>query len=145
MKFWNKGSSPPPTTIIIKIPEAAAEYLPSPSVARLKILLHMIEVQRPQSTNNSAATGTTTIWNDVPVKTGIETVVDLPKTIAKTINIIPVIVVIIIIERLETLPPMKLPMKRPTNIKNQYVPATKPPIAAAFVNKPAPFAEVSLM
>ena len=105
----------------------------------------MIEVQRPQSTNNSAATGTTTIWNDVPVKTGIETVVDLPKTIAKTINIMPVIVVIIIIERLETLPPMKLPMKRPTNIKNQYVPATKPPIAAAFVNKPAPFAEVSLM
>jgi len=37
MKFWMSGRTPPPTTIIIKMPDAAAEYLPSPSVARLKI------------------------------------------------------------------------------------------------------------
>ena len=145
MKFCNNGSNPPPTTIIIKIPEAAAEYLPRPSVARLKIQLHMTDVQRPQSTNNRAATGTITISNDVPVNTGMETVVDLPRIIAMMMSIIPTTVVIIIIERLETLPPMKLPMKRPTSMRNQYVPATKPPIVAAFPNTPAPLADVSLM
>ena len=119
MKFCSNGSRPPPTTIIIKMPDAAAEYFPRPSVARLKMQLHMIDVHKPQSTNNRAAIGTITILNDVPVNTGIETVVDLPRIMAKMMSIIPATVVIIIIERLETLPPMKLPMKRPTSIRNQ--------------------------
>ena len=101
------------------MPDAAAEYFPRPSVARLKMQLHMIDVHKPQSTNNRAAIGTITILNDVPVNTGIETVVDLPRIMAKMMSIIPATVVIIIIERLETLPPMKLPMKRPTSIRNQ--------------------------
>ena len=143
MEFCTKGRRPPPTTIIMKIPDAAAEYLPNPSVARLKILLHIIEVQRPQRTNSNAAIGTVTNVKEEPVNTGIDTVVDLPRTTAATIHTIPNIVVPIIIERLDTFPPIKLPMKRPTSISNQYVPATKPPTAAALPTKPAPFAEAS--
>ena len=150
MKFCTNGINPPPTTIIMKIPEAWAVYLPRPSVARLKIEDHMIEVQRPQSTRNMAAIGTVTIWNDVPVNTGISTVVDLPRSTARTIKIIPAPLAIIIIMRLDTLSAIKLEQRRPTSIRSQYVPATKPPIAAAFAKavplmKPPPFAVVSEM
>src|SRR5574344_727718 len=127
----------------MKIPDAAAEYFPNPSVARLKILLHIIDVQRPQRTNSNAAIGTVTNVNEEPVNTGIDTVVVLPRTIAAMISTIPSVVVPIIIVLLDTLPPIKLPMKRPTSINNQYVPATKPPTAAALPTKPAPFAEAS--
>ena len=150
MKFCTNGIKPPPTTIIMKIPEAWAVYLPRPSVARLKILGHMIEVQRPQSTKNMAEIGTVTNWNEEPVNTGISTVVDLPRSTAKRMNSIPAPLATIIIERLETLLAMKLEHKRPTNMSNQYVPATKPPIAAAFAKaaplmKPPPLAVVSEM
>ena len=37
MRFWIKGMSPPPTTMVINSPDAVAVYLPKPSVARLKI------------------------------------------------------------------------------------------------------------
>ena len=57
-KFWTTGNTPPPTTIIIKIPDAWAVYLPRPSVARLKMEAHITEVNRPQSTSNRAVRGT---------------------------------------------------------------------------------------
>lgn len=103
----------------MKIPEAAAVYFPSPSVAKLKIDVHMMEVQRPQSTKRTAAIGTTTVLKDEPEKTGIETVTVFPKKIAKTINTIATEVAIVIIALLETLFAMKLEQKRPTSIRNQ--------------------------
>ena len=110
---------PPPTTIIMKIPDADAVYLPKPSVARLKILAHITLVHKPQSTNNKALIGTVTMSKLLPVKTGIDTVMLLPRTIATMINPIAIVVVIIINVRLETLSAMNPVLKRPTNIKNQ--------------------------
>ena len=72
MNDWISGNTPPPTTIIMKIPDAAAVYLPNPSVARLKIEDHITDVHKPQRTSRSAATGTVVIWNDSPVNTGID-------------------------------------------------------------------------
>ena len=119
MKFCNKGSTPPPTTIIIKIPEAAAEYFPSPSVARLKMLDHMTDVHKPHSTNKAAATGTVTIWKVEPVNTGMSTATDLPRSIAARIRSIPKVDVAIIMVLLDILSAIKPAVKRPTSISNQ--------------------------
>ena len=56
-----RGITPPPTTIVINIPDAAAVYLPKPSTARLNIPPHMTDVQRPQRTINRHFTGTSNI------------------------------------------------------------------------------------
>ena len=40
------------------MPDAWAVYLPSPSVARLKIEAHMTDVNKPQSTSSRAVSGT---------------------------------------------------------------------------------------
>ena len=64
----------------MKIPEAIAVYLPSPSTARLKIPPHMIDVQSPQSAKNMIPTGTVSIPKPMlapPLNTGIATVVAL--------------------------------------------------------------------
>ena len=143
MKDWIRGNTPPPTTIIMKIPDAAAVYLPNPSVARLKIEDHITDVHKPQRTSRSAATGTVVIWNDSPVNTGISIVVDLPKTIAATTRIIPTHDVVTIIVLLDTRFAMKPAVKRPTSIKNQYVAATVPAIEAALPKIPPPFSVVS--
>ena len=44
---------PPPQTIVMKMPEAAAVYTPSPDVARLKMAPHMTDVASPQSIRKS--------------------------------------------------------------------------------------------
>lgn len=49
---------PPPTTIVMKRPDALAVYLPRPSVARLKMPPHMTEVHRPQSRRKRHFMGT---------------------------------------------------------------------------------------
>ena len=119
MKFCTRGSTPPPTTIIIKIPEAAAEYLTSHSVAKLKMLDHITEVHRPQSTSKRAATGTVTSWNDEPVNTGIDIVVLLPRTIANSMRKMPRLAVAIIMALLEILSAINPAEKRPTSMRNQ--------------------------
>lgn len=119
MKFWSRGSNPPPTTIIMKMPDAAAEYLPKPSVARLKILGHMTEVHKPHNTNKKAATGTVTIWKAEPVNTGISIVVALPNIMANKTRAIPTTDVAIIMVLLDILFAMNPAVKRPTSIKNQ--------------------------
>ena len=71
------GSTPPPTTIIMKMPLAAAVYLPRPSVARLNTHDHITEVQRPHSTSSKALRGTVSISNPLPLNTGMEVWVSL--------------------------------------------------------------------
>ena len=39
----------PPHTMVMNMPEASSNLLPSPSTARLKMLLHMMDVQNPHS------------------------------------------------------------------------------------------------
>ena len=63
-KFCTTGNTPPPTTIIIKMPDAWAVYLPSPSVAKLKIEAHMTDVNKPQSTSSRAVSGTVVEVNE---------------------------------------------------------------------------------
>ncbi len=47
---------PPPTTIVMKRPDACSVYLPTPSVERLKMTDHMTDVQMPISTKQNAPT-----------------------------------------------------------------------------------------
>ena len=68
MAFWTNGMMPPPQTRVMKIPEAAAVYLPSPSVERLKIEPHMMEVQRPQRVRNSRLRGALPMVTDSGMK-----------------------------------------------------------------------------
>ena len=103
----------------MKIPEAAAEYLPRPSVAKLKMLDHITEVHKPQRTNSGAAMGTVTNWNDEPVNTGMAIVVLLPRTIANSIRKMPRLAVTIIMALLETLSAINPAEKRPTSMRNQ--------------------------
>ena len=77
------------------------------------------EVHSPHSTSNRAATGTVTIWNELPVNTGMPTVVDLPSRMANKTNNIPKPEVESIIVLLEILSAMNPAVKRPTSIKNQ--------------------------
>src|SRR5690554_2461671 len=110
---------PPPTTIIIKIPDAALVYFPSPSTARLKILPHIIDVHNPQTTSKSALKGTTVNENEDPVNTGIDVVTVFGVSMAAIINIIASPDTVESITLLDTLPPTSPPMKRPTSIRNQ--------------------------
>ena len=103
----------------MNIPEADAVYLPSPSVARLKIHAHITLVQRPQSTKKSAQMGTVTMLNDDPVNTGIDTDELFPKNIAMMMNVMASVVVQTIKVRLEILSAIKPVQKRPINIRNQ--------------------------
>lgn len=139
MAFCISGKIPPPTTIIIKIPEACAVYFPKPSVARLKIQGHIIEVHNPTKTNNIALSGICVISNELPVKSGIDVITVLGTIMAQTTSNMLIAVAVISNVRDEILAATKLTNVLPINIINQYVPATKPPIAAAFNAKPAPF------
>ena len=70
------GSMPPPHTIIMKMPDAAAVCLPKPSTARLKIAPHITDVQSPQSIKSSIFTGTSAMPKDISyLNTGIFTIV----------------------------------------------------------------------
>ena len=143
IKFWMSGNTPPPTTIIMNIPEACAVYLPRPSVARLNIDAHITEVQSPQSTRNKALSGTTVISNELPVKSGMEAVIVFGDIMARTTRTMPAPDVHSISTFDDTLSAIKPEMNRPTSISNQYVPATKPPMAAALAMIPAPLSLVS--
>ncbi len=110
---------PPPTTIIMKMPLAFSVYLPSPSVARLKMQLHMTEVQRPQSTMRMALIGSWTIVKLVPVNTGMLPVMVLGRRMARMMSSMAVPLTVIIITRLDTLEAMRLETKRPTSMRNQ--------------------------
>ena len=94
-------------------------YLPSPSVARLKMLDHMIEVQRPQNTMRIALSGSVTTWKPEPVNTGMEPVMLFGKNIARRMRIMAAPLVTTIMARLDTLEAMKEEMRRPTSISSQ--------------------------
>ena len=79
---------PPPTTIIMNIPEPRAVYFPSPSTERLKMHDHITDVHSPQATRSSAATGRWYIATLEPVNTGISTWQLFPRIIAPSINAI---------------------------------------------------------
>ena len=120
MNCCSNGKIPPPTTIIIKIPEACAVYLPKPSTARLKIPPHIMDVHKPQSTKNRALTGTEAISN--PFSTlypGIETVISFGVKIAINIKQIAVAETTINCVRVATLPLMTLLAERNTHPANQ--------------------------
>ena len=138
---WMSGRTPPPTTIIMKMPLAWAVYLPSPSVARLKILAHMIEVQRPQSTSSRALIGTVADQNlkFIMSNSGMLMVLVLGMNMAARISIMATLVVQSISWRDDTLPAMKPETRRPQSISSQYIAATAPPIMAALATRPAPF------
>ena len=105
---------------------------------------HMTEVQRPQSTNSKAESGTCTIPKPEPVKTGIETLDETGESMAPMTRRIATLATTISCVLLDTVPLMKLDTNLPISIRNQYVPATKPATVAAVAgSKPAPFAEPS--
>ena len=128
----------------MKIPDAAAVYLPSPSVARLKMLVHMTEVHSPHRTRSMALMGTVAILNPVPVNTGIATVLVLSSIMAARMSTMPTAVTTMVIVLLDTLLAIALPMMRPTSMSRPKRPAAIPPIAAALASSPAPFSVVSL-
>src|SRR5690554_4825115 len=133
MPPWIAGRIPPPQTIVMKIPAAAGVYLPNPSTARLNILPHIIEVQRPTNTKNSALIGTSAKPNErAPsadlCNTGSSTRLVVDEKIAARTSTNPTIERELSIVLLDTLLPSDAPTKRPINIRNQYVPVTNPPI-----------------
>lgn len=135
---------PPPTTIIMNIPEPRAVYFPSPSTERLKMHDHITDVHSPQATRSSAATGRWYIATLEPVNTGISTWQLFPRIIAPSINAIASTDVAVSIALLDTLSAMSPAENLPTSIRNQYVAATKPATAVALASPvPLPAAVVS--
>ena len=127
------GRIPPPHTIIMKMPEAAAVYLPRPSTARLKMPPHITEVHRPQSTKNMMLIGTSTTPNEMSLlNTGIETVVLIGARMAISTNASPNDATVASIFLLDTLAATEAPARRPTSIRNQYVPTIVPASAVAM-------------
>src|SRR5690554_756104 len=119
----------------MKIPEAAGVYLPKPSTARLNILPHIIEVQRPTRTKNSALIGTSAKPNEsAPAadlcNTGNSTKLVVGENIAAKTNTNPTNESVESMVLLETLLPNDAPTSLPISIRNQYVPVTKPPMVA---------------
>ena len=57
MKFWTSGMIPPPTTIVMNQPLAAAVAAPSPSTDSEKMLDHITDVQRPTAAMNAIDRG----------------------------------------------------------------------------------------
>ena len=122
----------------MKIPEAFSVYLPNPSTARLKIPPHMMDVQSPTNARNIALTGTCTspnIPSELFLNTGIFTIESVGANMAEITRIIPMAEAVPNIALAEILLPILAPIRRPTNISNQYVAVTEPAMASA----PAPF------
>src|SRR5574344_169330 len=111
---------PPPQTIVIKRPEAAAVYLPSPDVARLKMLPHITEVQRPTKIKNIIPTGTSAKPNDMSdLKTGILTITSVGIKMANSTSIIAMDDTVVSIVLLENFDPNIPPVSLPKSIRNQ--------------------------
>jgi len=117
------------------MPDAAAVYFPRPSTAKLNTPPHMIEVQRPHNIMKIILSGT------FVNKNGIVTVVVTGVKIASKIKNKPTEDTTINIVLLETLEPIAQPVRRPTNISNQYIPTILPAIVAS-IPEPAFEAEV---
>ena len=103
----------------MKMPDAWAVYLPSPSVARLKMEAHMMEVQRPHSTMSNALTGTMVMSKEEPVNKGMSTVIDFGASMAAIIKTMPTALVQSIMVRDDILSAMNPAMNRPTSINSQ--------------------------
>ena len=119
MEFWINGRIPPPTTIAMKIPEAFSVYLPRPSVARLKMQPHMIEVQRPIRTRNTVKRGTLFTAKEPLLKPIMETPFWGLTNMEMSTNTIPTQETVSSCARLEILPLMKPEVRRPTSINSQ--------------------------
>ena len=144
IRFCMSGIMPPPTTIIMNIPDASAVYLPNPSTERLNMHDHITEVHNPQSIRSKAAIGRLSTANALPVNTGIAKVILLPDIIAVNVNNEAMDAVAVSILRLEILSAIIPPKNLPTSIRNQYVAATNPAAAVASPNpEPPPLAVVS--
>ena len=111
MKSCSSGIRPPPTTIIMKMPEAISLYLPRPSVQRLKIAPHMIEVQIPQAAMKTHLRGTAEPLMVMLRLSGMKIAMRSRRMATEETAIICV--------RVETLPLMALLAKRPTIISSQ--------------------------
>src|SRR5574344_1210522 len=106
----------------MKIPDAVAVYLPSPSTARLKIPPHITEVQRPHNTRNITPMGTSAKPNEISDwNTGIDTFVSRGPKIPSNTKIRPTVDATANIALLETFAARLAPATRPINIRNQYV------------------------
>ena len=104
----------------MKIPEAAAVYLPKPSVAKLKIPPHITEVQSPQRVKSITVTGTSARLKDIfLLNTGMFTNKSVGRNIAMSTKSNPKEATKESIALLENLAPKVPPINRPMNIKNQ--------------------------
>src|SRR5690554_1515099 len=113
---------PPPQTKVLNIPVAAGVNLPNPSTARLNMLPHMIDVQKPTSTMNMALMGICTNPNDRPpsdVNAGNVTSMLVGEKIAARINNNPTNEVVESMALLEILLPREAPINLPANMKSQ--------------------------
>ena len=105
---------PPPTTMVMKMPEAASVYLPRPSTERLKMPPHMMEVHRPQRAMSTLLVGTgCSLMNErvIVLLSGMKMLMMSSRmaTADTSDNWV----------RVDTLPEMKLEQKRPIIIRNQ--------------------------
>ena len=113
------GMIPPPTTIVMKIPDAFAVYFPRPSVARLKIPPHITDVQRPQRKMNTQDNGTLASVMVINPKSRLSVVSILPVNMAATIRTIPTEDTVISWVRVDTFPEIAVLVARPTSISSQ--------------------------
>ena len=107
--------------MVMNIPLAIAVYFPSPSTARLKMPPHITLVHRPTNTKAKMLTGTSVqirlrLAQSTP---GTLVVMDAGANMPKRIRMMLIVAAVVIIARLETLPPIAPPIKRPTSIINQ--------------------------
>ena len=125
---------PPPTTKVMKMPEAASVYLPRPSTERLKMPPHMMEVHKPHAAMNIHLIGigfSTDCFTPLIVSSALTLKVELSgikipinkRIIARLDTKVNCVLV-------EILPESALELARPTNIIIQYEAAKIPPIAA---------------
>ena len=119
---------PPPHTSAMKMPEAAAVYLPRPSTARLKMAPHMIEVQKPQRIIRPRASGILEALMVTATDSGTK-IAAIRSTMA-TEAITPSIILLL------TLEPTDAPTRRPISIQSQYPPIIVPASAGPTQSRP---------
>ena len=103
--------TPPPTTMVMNRPEAAAVNLPRPSVARLKITPHMTDVQMPHRMMSSTLTGTSAPWRVILTSSGMKMATRSNRMASDDVQMS--------CERGETLPEIRELLKRPTSMSSQ--------------------------
>ena len=103
----------------MKIPEACSVYLPRPSTARLKILPHINDVQRPHNTRNSASSGTSRMMNSPLMKPGMVTRTVDGIRIAASTSTMAISDTAVSCLRVDTFELMAELTRRPTSISSQ--------------------------